>query len=599
MFEAQLKKLEALEPLLNKTRNSALEVRARFLYERIIHPDSYLVFLGETSSGKSSVINGLMGADILPMRANPSTAAITEVELSAQANSEEYYAINKNATIERIDKNKFLELSEHPINNLERLKVTRRVKNKRLDNLKIFDTPGYDSIFKEHEEVLKDFLPNSDVIVYTVNYKIGIQDADYIFLSTIRELIRPDVKIFLLINRCPLDVDNTSPKIRNISKNVADILTIDPVVFTLTNKMPEEGEAHPLPYSEELWNAIADQLAKPSRVQSLAAAFDHYIRELYDACLKQIEASYLAAKMDDEEFQSIKSLQEESATRIRQAIPEFVVPTFERIRRKLPQQIADVKRRVQPLLDREIDSSSRSSMEDMVSFTNAHLLPHTIKEETQEVQNYINVELDDLNKRVDDYLQKELIKFNNEITIVINTNFDKASQSILANILKNTGKSSLEGYFIAFGGAGGANAGIANATSHLLKQAGDIFGHTFSRATHNTAKHFLSKIGATSMKAVGAAVAVIVELLFIGYQLATWKSKLCKQIEKGLDKWEEETLPIIVKDLDKLRDENIGTITEIAEMTAHTFDGEKSGDIDKCHTEYTYAKNIGKELGFE
>ena len=355
MFEAQLKKLEALEPLLNKTGNPALEVRARFLYERIIHPDSYLVFLGETSSGKSSVINGLMGADILPMRANPSTAAITEVELSAQANSEEYYAINKNATIERIDKNKFLKLSEHPINNLERLKVTRRVKNKRLDNLKIFDTPGYDSIFKEHEEVLKDFLPNSDVIVYTVNYKIGIQDADYIFLSTIRELIRPDVKIFLLINRCPLDVDNTSPKIRNISKNVADILTIDPVVFTLTNKMPEEGEAHPLPYSEELWNAIADQLAKPSRVQSLAAAFDHYIRELYDACLKQIEASYLAAKMDDEEFQSIKSLQEESATRIRQAIPEFVVPTFERIRRKLPQQIADVKRRVQPLLDREID----------------------------------------------------------------------------------------------------------------------------------------------------------------------------------------------------------------------------------------------------
>ena len=36
---------------------------------------------------------------------------------------------------------------------------------------RIFDTPGYGSIVAEHEEVLKDFLPNSDFVVYTINYK--------------------------------------------------------------------------------------------------------------------------------------------------------------------------------------------------------------------------------------------------------------------------------------------------------------------------------------------------------------------------------------------------------------------------------------------
>lgn len=199
MFDDSLKKLEKIEPLINIVDNREITAMSRFLYERISNHDSYLVFLGETSSGKSSVINGFLGADILPMKACPSTAAITEVEISSNVSSDEFYAINKNATIEKIDKEMFLQLSEHPDNNLKRLKVIRNANKKGFDNLRIFDTPGYGSIIEEHEEVLKDFLPNSDIIIYTVNYKIGIQDEDYVFLSFLRELVRPDVKIFCLL----------------------------------------------------------------------------------------------------------------------------------------------------------------------------------------------------------------------------------------------------------------------------------------------------------------------------------------------------------------------------------------------------------------
>ena len=113
------------------------------------------------------------------------------------------------------------------------------------------------------------------------------------------------------------------------------------------------------------------------------------------------------------------------------------------------------------------------------------------------------VGLDDLNRKVDDYIQKELIDFNNQISIKIQTNLDAATSNLAASILNKLGTSSLESYFFAFGGMGGANAGVANAASHLLKKAGDLFGHTFSRATHNGVKHFLAKIGATSMKDMG------------------------------------------------------------------------------------------------
>lgn len=597
MFENSIKRLEMLEHLVSITENPEIEAMSKFLYERISHHDSYVVFLGETSSGKSSVINGLLRAPILPMKANPSTAAITEIELSSSCSSDEFYAINKNATIERVDHNLFFKLSENPDDNLKRLKVIKNIGNTQLDNLRIFDTPGYGSIVSEHEEVLKEFLPNSDIVVYTVNYKIGIQDEDYIFLGFLRELVREDVKIYILVNRCPEGIDTTSSKIKSIKGIVSDILTIDPEVYILHNMVAEEENGHPLPHNSELWNSILKELTSPTRLNSLEHAFDNYIDDLYSKCFRIIESRYLSAKLDKEEFEAIKKDKEECAQRIRHAIPIFVDPTFDKIKNSLSRKFDEVKNNVTQKITYEIDKSDRTSMEEMVAYTTAHLLPYTIKTETAEVQRYIDIELDDLNRNVDDYIHKELVRFNNEITIRMQTNVSAATSSIVAGMIKEVGKNSLQGYFAAFGGMGGANAGVANAASHLLKKSGDLFGHTFSRATHNGVKQFLSKIGATSMKAVGVIVSVVTEILLVVYDLSTWKRKLKDRVSEGLDEWYGDTIEDVKEDLEKLRESNIETIREIADDIAHTFDDIKPENIEVCTEQYVYAKEIGNKIG--
>lgn len=599
MFESSINKLEMLGQLVSMTGNSEIETMSKFLYERIKHHDSYVVLLGETSSGKSSIINGLLEVPVLPMKANPSTAAITEIELNSNATNDEYYAINKNATIEKIDYKLFLQLSEHPDDQLKRLKIVKNIGKKSLENLRIFDTPGYGSIVAEHEEVLKDFLPNSDIVIYIVNYKIGIQDEDYVFLSFLRELIRDDVKVCLLVNRCPIGTDINSSKIKSITSHVSDILTTEPSVFILHNMEVKEGKGRPLPHSPELWESVSKELSSIARIDSLKSAFDKYIEDLYLKCFRIIESRYLSARLDKDEFEAIKRAQEESANRIKRAISLYVEPVFDKIEKTLPSKFVEVKARVLKRMTDEIESSDISSMEEMVGYTNVHLLPHTIKTETSEVQTYIEIELDDLNRQVDDYLQKEIIRFNNEITIQLNTCVGVATSSILAGMIKEGCKNSLQCYFVAFGGMGGVNAGIANATSHLLKKAGDLFGHTFSRATHNNVKHFLSKIGATSMKAVGAAVAVVTELLFVAYELATWKRKLKNKVAAGLEKWQKDTIDIVIDDLHKLREENIETIRTIAEDIAHTFDDVKADDVDECFEQYIYAKELGEKLGIK
>ena len=235
-----IEKYNLVNSLVEKIGDKNLIALSKFLKNRIMNVDSYVMMLGETSSGKSTIINGLMEENVLYVSSAPSTGAITEVEFKADVMENEFYAINKDATIEKIDFDIFNDLLKEPDNELERVKVVSKSSKYNLDNMRLFDTPGYGSIVKEHEEILKEFIPNSDVIIYTVNYRIGIQENDYAFLGFLKELIRDDVKILLLINRCPGKVNKSDRRVAEILRYVNDILHEDiPVFFVETERLED------------------------------------------------------------------------------------------------------------------------------------------------------------------------------------------------------------------------------------------------------------------------------------------------------------------------------------------------------------------------
>ena len=597
MFNNSLQKLESLEPLIEVTKSNEIETLSRFLYERISNPDSYLVFLGETSSGKSSIINGFLGENILPVKAYPTTAAITEIELTDNSESQ-YMAINKDATARIINKDEFVRLAENIDNNISRLRISKHVRNSNLKGLRIFDTPGYGSIIEEHDEILKNFIPNSDIIVYVVSYRIGIQDEDFNFLRYVKELIRDDVEVILLINRCPENIGEDDCKVREICRYAEDLLGIKPAVFLVENTLPLVGESYALPQCDALWNYVGRILSSEKRTAILEKAFDSYIFDLYHKCDSIIQARYASATTDEKDFQSIIQTQKETASRIRKAIPDLINPTFDALIAKIPSKIKETAEDTKKRINTEIDKTNKGEKEEMVAFTNEHLLPYTISRTSNEhITEYIETILTDLNSKVDDYIQKEIISFSNKIIIKLNSNLDVASKNVASRIIQRLSVMGLGKYFAVFGGAGGANAGIANAASHMLKKFGDLFGHTFSRATHNSVKHLLKKIGATSMKTVAVAVAVIIELLVIVIDRNIWRGKLKRKVSKGLDKWAEETTPITLKDINKLRDENIDTINQIAYEIEHTFEDERASDINECIKEVKLSENIGNLIG--
>jgi len=580
MLEKQLEKFNKLAPLVKATGNDAILTKAKFLYDRITHPESYLVFLGETSSGKSSMINGLFGEHILPVKVCPNTASIVEVSIDPSVQEDEFYAINKDATIDTIDQSLFTRLCENPDNNLERLRYITNKNSYNLSNVRIFDTPGYGSIVKEHEEVLEEFLPNSDIVVYTVLYKVGIQQVDFDFLRILKELIRDDVQIILLINRCPVSATSKDHRIQEILNHAKDILKAEPDLFMVKAEESSDGQ-QPLPSSPELWEHISKLMQSPQRTTSLESAFDSYIEDLYSSCDSFVRKQYSAALMSEEELQDVLAMEKETANKIRESVNLFIEPTFEQLINGISGQFDMAEKRIHNSICLNIDESKKTKKDEIVAYTNGHLVPHTIKAETQEIQDHIETVILDLNKKVGDYIQKELIEFNNKVSIRLQTNQDVAIRNLGLVFCKELAQDGLSRYFLLYGGAGGANAGIANAASHMLKKIGDLFGKTFSRETHNQLKHVLAKIGATSAKAMAMAVAVILEGLFIVVDLATWKRKLKGKVKEGLEEWKKNTISAVEKDLNKLKDTNIETVNQIADEMDNALEFEKSTDIEQ------------------
>ena len=58
MYTSLLNKIDILEPLIEATGKPQLMDKAKFLYDRISNPESYVVLLGETSSAYQTIDYG-------------------------------------------------------------------------------------------------------------------------------------------------------------------------------------------------------------------------------------------------------------------------------------------------------------------------------------------------------------------------------------------------------------------------------------------------------------------------------------------------------------------------------------------------------------
>ncbi len=132
--------LDQLSQFARAINNAALTKTVQSLQENINQPFLFVV-IGEVKAGKSSFINALLGSgEICEVGADPRTNMVAKI---VYAKGEGYSREIKPGELREIGR-------PVPI----------------LQQIAIVDTPGTNSPFQKHEDITKEFIPNSDLVVF-------------------------------------------------------------------------------------------------------------------------------------------------------------------------------------------------------------------------------------------------------------------------------------------------------------------------------------------------------------------------------------------------------------------------------------------------
>lgn len=164
-----------------------------------------LVIAGEFNSGKSSFINALLGGRILPEGVVPTTDRINLLRHGDTVGEEllEAYLLERT----------------HPAEILR--------------DLHVVDTPGTNAIVREHEELTRDFVPRSDLVIFVTSADRPFTESERGFLQQIREWGK---KIVFVVNKTDIlatDADRQQV-IRYVRDNGEALLGEAPEVFPVS-----------------------------------------------------------------------------------------------------------------------------------------------------------------------------------------------------------------------------------------------------------------------------------------------------------------------------------------------------------------------------
>ena len=212
-----------------------------------------VVVVGEFNAGKSTVLNALFGARVMDEGPVPTTDRITVLRYGERDES-------------------------HRVGDLV---VERRLPAELLRGLALVDTPGTNSIIREHQELTEEFIPRADLVLFVTSYDRPLSESERQFLSFIRG--EWGKRLVVVLNKADLADDPDAPGATNeaalaqVIAHVRDgfrrLLGVDPRVFPVS--------ARP---------ALAAKIASPDRpsadprwAASGFGAFESYLSETLTA----------------------------------------------------------------------------------------------------------------------------------------------------------------------------------------------------------------------------------------------------------------------------------------------------------------------------
>ncbi len=202
-----LRKLVALDvkkESLDKLQNSIIQLDELFL----------LVVVGEFNAGKSALINAMLRERILPEGVTPTTSRVTLVkwgeEVSTQIVDEGFVIIT------------------HPLELLKQVNIV--------------DSPGTNAIIQQHERLTNEFVPRSDVVLFTTSADRPLTESEHRFLQ---KILAWGKKVVFVLNKTDIFEDESAlnEAVRYVTDHAASVLSEVPILFPVSARLAQRSLA--------------------------------------------------------------------------------------------------------------------------------------------------------------------------------------------------------------------------------------------------------------------------------------------------------------------------------------------------------------------
>ena len=274
-----------------------------------------VAFLGEFSSGKSTLINALMQKDLLPMFTEPTTATITEIQKAEE---------NKVIVIENEDGDETKR--EISLSELAQ-EVTKTQTNKKIqifrndidfidENTQIIDTPGVASINKTHTDITYGYLPSVDIAFILIDINYGGANKSLInFLKKYPEEILSKIYFVFTYSdtKPPEDTENIKDNLKN---QIATIIQNPKIIIVsgkdaLDGAIKKDNEKYNKSGINEIKNIIKVDIPK-FKTEIIKNRINEILRNETQELKKLLEYKLKSISWDTDEFDSkIKNLKTE------------------------------------------------------------------------------------------------------------------------------------------------------------------------------------------------------------------------------------------------------------------------------------------------
>lgn len=174
--------------LASKYGQTRIKEAALLLIEKLRLKQFNLLVLGEFKRGKSTLINALLGQNVMPTGVLPLTSVVTIVSYGATAQLTLMRNDGKReiATIDMIGDYVTEERNPHNVKGIASVEIELPSDFLKATGVRIVDTPGIGSVHDHNTEATVSFLPNADaaLFLFSADQPASRQEFDFLKLAS-------------------------------------------------------------------------------------------------------------------------------------------------------------------------------------------------------------------------------------------------------------------------------------------------------------------------------------------------------------------------------------------------------------------------------